>query len=114
METLSQPRAYAVRRTLFAPIDLHAAIVKLGFVQADPIRATARVQDLILRHRVANYRAGDLEAASPSRATDACQAWRICWSERRYSFAAVALLVHRVRAVLRLAHDPLRIEHHVK
>ena len=33
----------------------------MGFVQADPIRAPARAQDLILRHRVTNYRAGDLE-----------------------------------------------------
>ena len=33
----------------------------MGFVQADPIRAPARAQDLILRHRVKNYRAGDLE-----------------------------------------------------
>ena len=34
---------------------------KFGFVQADPIRAPARAQDLILRHRVRDYRAGDLE-----------------------------------------------------
>ena len=33
----------------------------MGFVQADPIRAPARAQDLILRHRVRGYRAGDLE-----------------------------------------------------
>jgi uncharacterized protein YcaQ len=33
----------------------------MGFVQADPIRAPARAQDLILRHRVRNYRAGDLD-----------------------------------------------------
>ena len=33
----------------------------MGFVQADPIRAPARAQDLILRHRVNDYRAGDLE-----------------------------------------------------
>jgi len=33
----------------------------MGFVQADPIRAPARAQDLILRHRVKGYRAGDLE-----------------------------------------------------
>ena len=33
----------------------------MGFVQADPIRAPARAQDLILRQRVKNYRAGDLE-----------------------------------------------------
>ena len=30
-------------------------------MQADPIRAPARAQDLILRHRVKNYRDGDLE-----------------------------------------------------
>lgn len=30
-------------------------------MQADPIRAPARAQDLILRHRVRNYHAGDLE-----------------------------------------------------
>ena len=34
---------------------------RLGFVQADPIRAPARAQDLTLRHRVNGYRAGDLE-----------------------------------------------------
>jgi uncharacterized protein YcaQ len=33
----------------------------MGFVQADPIRSPARAQDLILRHRVKNYYAGDLE-----------------------------------------------------
>jgi uncharacterized protein YcaQ len=33
----------------------------MAFVQADPIRAPARAQDLILRHRVKNYCAGDLE-----------------------------------------------------
>lgn len=30
-------------------------------MRADPIRSPARAQDLILRHRVRNYRAGDLE-----------------------------------------------------
>jgi uncharacterized protein len=34
---------------------------RLGFVQADPIRSPARAQDLILRHRVKGYRAGDLD-----------------------------------------------------
>lgn len=33
----------------------------MQFVQADPIRAPARAQDLILRHRVRDYKAGDLE-----------------------------------------------------
>jgi uncharacterized protein YcaQ len=34
---------------------------RLGFVQADPIVAPARAQDLILRPRVRDYRAGDLD-----------------------------------------------------
>ena len=54
-------RRYAIARTLFAPTTLPKAIAKLGFVQADPIRAPARAQDLTLRHRVKGYRAGDLE-----------------------------------------------------
>jgi uncharacterized protein len=60
--TLDDLRRCAVARTLFAPTTLARAITRLGFVQADPIRQPARAQDLILRHRVAGYRAGDLEA----------------------------------------------------
>src|SRR3954468_11926631 len=59
--TLDNLRRYAVARSLFQPVSLKAAIDRLGFVQADPIRAPARAQDLTLRHRVKNYRAGDLE-----------------------------------------------------
>jgi hypothetical protein len=59
--TLDDLRRHAVARTLFAPTTLARAITKLGFVQADPIRAPARAQDLVLRHRVKGYRAGDLE-----------------------------------------------------
>jgi len=54
-------RRYAVARSLFAPTTLQRALDRLGFVQADPIRAPARAQDLTLRHRVSGYRAGDLE-----------------------------------------------------
>ena len=61
MITLDALRRHAVARTLFAPTTLPRAITRLGFVQADPIRAPARAQDLILRHRVKGYRAGDLE-----------------------------------------------------
>lgn len=60
--TLDHLRRYAVARTLFEPTTLSRAIRRLGFVQADPLRAPARAQDLTLRHRVADYRAGDLEA----------------------------------------------------
>ena len=58
-------RRYAVARSLFRPTTLGRAISKLGFVQADPIRAPARAQDLTLRHRVIDYRAGDLERRYP-------------------------------------------------
>jgi len=54
-------RRLAVERSLFPPTSLGRALRKLGFLQADPIRAPARSQDLTLRHRVRGYRAGDLE-----------------------------------------------------
>lgn len=66
MQTAADLRRAAIARTFFPPSDLASAIARLGFVQADPIRAPARAQDLILRHRVIDYRAGDLEAAYPS------------------------------------------------
>jgi len=59
--SLAELRRYAIARSLFKPTTLPAAIKRLGFVQADPIRAPARAQDLILRHRVKGYRAGQLE-----------------------------------------------------
>ncbi|MEO8679583.1 MAG: crosslink repair DNA glycosylase YcaQ family protein [Vicinamibacterales bacterium] len=58
-------RRYAVARSLFPPTTLTRALRKLGFVQADPIRAPARAQDLTLRHRVKGYKAGDLERRYP-------------------------------------------------
>jgi uncharacterized protein len=60
--TLDTLRRYAIARSLFVAPSLETAIEQFGFVQADPIRAPARAQDLTLRHRVAGYRAGDLEA----------------------------------------------------
>src|SRR6266699_5434069 len=59
--TLDSLRRFAVARSLFTPTTLKRALNRLGFVQADPIRAPARAQDLTLRHRVKDYRAGDLE-----------------------------------------------------
>jgi uncharacterized protein YcaQ len=58
---LDDLRRFAVAHSLFAPTTLKRALHRLGFVQADPIRAPARAQDLMLRHRVRDYRAGDLE-----------------------------------------------------
>src|ERR1700758_5469959 len=54
-------RRLLVAQSLFPPTTLKRALHRMGFVQADPIRAPARAQDLILRHRGRNYRAGDLE-----------------------------------------------------
>ena len=59
--TVAALRRFAVARSLFPPTPLGPALDRLGFVQADPIKAPARAQDLTLRHRVAGYHAGDLD-----------------------------------------------------
>src|ERR1700736_3864792 len=61
LNTLDDLRRFAVAHSLFTPTTLKRALHRLGFVQADPIRSPAPAQDLILRHRVKDYRAGDLE-----------------------------------------------------
>jgi uncharacterized protein YcaQ len=70
MLTLATLRRYAIARSLFSPTTLQGAIDRLGYVQADPIRAPARAQDLILRQRVRGYRAGDLEQHYPKLAVE--------------------------------------------
>jgi uncharacterized protein YcaQ len=55
----------AVGLALAPAAGIAAAVDALGLVQFDPIRAPARAQDLILRHRVAGYRAGDLDRGYP-------------------------------------------------
>ncbi len=67
---LQQLRRYAIARSLFRATSLPRAIARLGFVQADPMRAPARAQDLILAHRVKNYRAGELESRYPRLAVE--------------------------------------------
>ncbi len=63
---LAALRRHAVARSLFTPTTLLKAVERLGgFVQADPLRAPARAQDLTLRHRVKGYQAGDLERRYP-------------------------------------------------
>src|SRR6202165_3004142 len=59
--TLDDLRRFTIARNFSAPTTLRRALHRMGFVQADPIRSPARAQDLILRHRVKNYHAGDLE-----------------------------------------------------
>jgi uncharacterized protein len=60
---IARLRQSAFRHTLSLAPSLAVALRRLPFVQADPIRAPARAQDLILRQRVAGYRVGDLERA---------------------------------------------------
>ena len=59
--TLDDLRRATVARSLFTPTALQRALDLLGFVQANPIRSPARAQDLMLRHRVTGYGAGELE-----------------------------------------------------
>jgi hypothetical protein len=63
--TIADLRRLTVSQSLFPPTTLKRALDRLQFVQADPIRAPARAQDLILRHRVKDYHAGDLERRYP-------------------------------------------------
>jgi uncharacterized protein YcaQ len=63
--TIDDLRRYAAARSFRGPTSLSGALEVLGFVQADPIRSPARAQDLLLRHRVTGYRAGDLEREYP-------------------------------------------------
>jgi uncharacterized protein len=70
MTTKTQLRRFAIGRSLFAPTTLPQAIERLGFLQADPIRAPARAQDLILRHRVLDYRVAELERLYPTLAIE--------------------------------------------
>ncbi len=59
--TIDDLRRFTVARNFPKPATLNRVLQNFGFVQADPIRAPARAQDLILRHRVKSYHAGDLE-----------------------------------------------------
>src|SRR5688572_19759559 len=64
--TLDDLRRFTVARNFPKPATLKTALQRMGFLQADPIRAPARAQDLILRQRVKDYCAGDLERRYPT------------------------------------------------
>jgi uncharacterized protein YcaQ len=87
-------RRMAVLRAFPNLRPLEQAIATAGFVQADPIRAPARAQDLILRHRVTGYRAGDLERRYPRLTL-----------EEGYLYA-YGFMPARVRSLLLPRHDP--------
>ena len=125
LETL---RRYAIARSLFDPTTLPLALSRLGFVQADPLRAPARAQDLTLRHRVDDYRAGDLERRYPSSAsrrtssstTVSCSAEhhalmhprkaRARWSKARQAKADAVLAFVRERGTV----HPREVDAHFK
>ena len=127
--TLDHLRRYAVARSLFAPTTLPQAITRLGFVQADPIRAPARAQDLTLRHRVKGYRAGDLETRYPRlgveedffvnygflpRATQALmhpRTPRTAWPASRHHQAAAVLDFVRERGVVHPREVDAQFQH---
>src|ERR1700758_4819518 len=59
--TVADLRRMTVVQSLLRLNTLKRTLDRMQFLQADPIRAPARAQDLILRHRVRDYRVGDLE-----------------------------------------------------
>jgi uncharacterized protein YcaQ len=65
---------------------LATTLAEVEFVQADPIRAPARAQDLILRQRVRGYRAGDLDRLYPALDVD---------EDRLYAYGFVARRLRR-------------------
>ncbi len=91
--SIAELRAHAVASSLVAPSTLAGAVERLGFVQADPIRAPARAQDMILRQRVSGYRAGDLERRYPELDLDEAYLYAYGFMPQR-----VAALLHPRRA----------------
>jgi uncharacterized protein len=65
MASIAWLRQQALGWSLASHPTLAGALASMEFVQCDPIRAPARAQDLILRHRAGGYRAGDLERCYP-------------------------------------------------
>jgi uncharacterized protein YcaQ len=104
--TLRDLRAAAVRRSLFRPTTLAKAVAQLGFIQADPIRAPARAQDLILRQRVRGYRVDDLERSFATLEIDEEYLYAYGFLARAY-----APLLHPRRTLRLTALDRHVLEH---
>lgn len=66
MSSVPWLRRQAVGWSLERGGSLAETMARLRFVQADPIRAPATAQDLILRQRVPGYRVGDLDRGYPT------------------------------------------------
>ena len=96
-------RCYAIARSLFTPTTLPKAIERLGFVQADPIRAPARAQSLELarlRHAVRQGGAAQRGARRARRG----QAQRHAGEDRRALHRIQADRCHDRARVRRRAH----------
>ena len=61
MHTVDELRRFTVARNFPIHTSLRRALQTLGSVQADPDRAPARAQGLIMRHRVNDYQARYLD-----------------------------------------------------
>ncbi len=92
--TVPRLRASACAAAFGTPSSLAAAFARIPFVQADPIRAPARAQDLILRQRVRGYTVGDLD-----------RAYRRLRLEEAY-LHAYGFATPELRALLLPRHDP--------
>ncbi len=92
--TVPRLRASAFAAAFGTPSSLAAAFARIAFVQADPIQAPARAQDLILRQRVRGYAVGDLDRAYRRLRLEEAYL-------HAYGFATPAL-----RALLHPRHDP--------
>lgn len=58
--TVQQARRFMRRAHFLDAPDVATALAHHGYIQIDPINVCGRMHDLILRHRVAGYREGDL------------------------------------------------------
>ncbi len=87
-------RAHAFAAAFAGPSSLAGAFGVNPFVQADPIQAPARAQDLILRQRVRGYAAGDLD-----------RAYRRLGLEKAYVHA-YGFATAELRSLLLPRHDP--------
>ena len=92
--TVPRLRASACAAAFGTPSSLAAAFARIPFVQADPIRAPARAQDLILWQRVRGYTVGDLD-----------RAYRRLRLEEAY-LHAYGFATPELRALLLPRHDP--------
>jgi len=95
--TVAWLRQQALGWSLGVHRSLPDVVADLEFVQYDPIRSPARAQDLILRHRVGDYRVGDLDRSYPELDVD---------EDYLYAYGFVARRLRPVLYPRRHRHSP--------